>query len=183
MLISIIVPKTKTGRKKINSTHHSVCSLCRKSIINLHSGKVVVGGGSGVVLHGMTQLPRYGSVLRLAPKGQATPEVGDGRTLVLYGATYPRPVPFVEHDLGELSLVFVYDVMFIATKVGANREEAMNNYYIVPGIIGTPTLLAVIDGKKTVYSFTEDATWDLMKFKTVEQLRQFAIENAVIFDD
>lgn len=77
----------------------------------------------------------------------------------------------------------VYDVMFIATKVGANREEAMNNYYIVPGVKGTPTLLAVIDGKKTVYSFTEDATWDLMKFKTVEQLRQFAIENAVIFDD
>ena len=105
MPINIIVPKTKTERKKINSSHHSTSSLCRYSIVNLQPGEVVVSRGGSVIFHGMTQLPRYRSVLRLTPKGQTSPEVGAGRTLVLDGAAYPSPVPFVEHDLGELSFV------------------------------------------------------------------------------
>ena len=72
------------------------------------------------------------------------------------------------------------DMLVPALKVGKNEEDARNSYYLCPEFAkGTLQILFVLDGKKTVYSFTEDLTWRQMKFKTAEELRQFAKEIAI----
>ena len=72
-----------------------------------------------------------------------------------------------------------YDTMVLVAKVGADSAEAERNKYIMLCIAKrTPMPVIVVDGKKTIYSFTEETIWELMKYSTVEQLRQFAKEIA-----
>lgn len=67
------------------------------------------------------------------------------------------------------------DVLIMALKIGRNRSEAANSLYLCPEIgHGTVRPIFVIDGKLTTITIFSNTTWSQMKYKTVDELKEFA---------
>ena len=67
------------------------------------------------------------------------------------------------------------DVMTMALKIGRNRSEAANSLYLCPEIEhGTVQPIFVIDGKLTTITIFSNTTWSQMKYKTIDELKEFA---------
>lgn len=67
------------------------------------------------------------------------------------------------------------DVLIMALKIGRNRSEAANSLYLCPEIEhGTVQPIFVIDGKLTTITIFSNTTWSQMKYKTVDELKEFA---------
>lgn len=67
------------------------------------------------------------------------------------------------------------DVMTMALKIGRNRSEAANSLYLCPEIEhGTAQPIFVIDGKLTTITIFSNTTWSQMKYKTIDELKEFA---------
>lgn len=67
------------------------------------------------------------------------------------------------------------DVLIMALKIGRDRSEAANSLYLCPEIEhGTVQPIFVIDGKLTTITIFSNTTWSQMKYKTVDELKEFA---------
>ena len=67
------------------------------------------------------------------------------------------------------------DLMTLAVKIGRNKLEANENDYVTPEYsYGIPEIFYVFDSKITSYDFTEKTTYSVMKFSTLEELKDFA---------
>ncbi|MGN1229294.1 MAG: hypothetical protein ACI4T5_06520 [Prevotella sp.] len=67
------------------------------------------------------------------------------------------------------------DMMVLVAKIGRNSTEADENDYVTPEYsYGIPELFYVFNSKVTSYDFTEKTTYSVMKYSTLEQLKEFA---------
>ena len=67
------------------------------------------------------------------------------------------------------------DVMVLALKIGKSESEARNSYYLcLEGTKGKVKPIYVLDDELTMITIYYNNTWSQMKYKTMDELKEFA---------